>query len=435
MKRFLPLGFALLVSVGLQAQFTFGGQLVQRGEYRSGYGKLISDNADPAAFISQRFRLQASYAIGKVQLFASLQDVRTWGNTSQINATDGLFSVHEAWTEIHFDSSWSVKLGRQELNYDNARFLGNLDWAMQGRSHDFGLVKYEKKNMKLHFGSGYSQDGEALSGNIFTVANQYKTAQLLRFEDKFGAFEFAFLFWNNGKQYTVYDTANVLTAKGIRYSQTIGLPTLRYKIGNTTLSAFAYYQTGKDVKNKNLAAFDANLQVSQLIHANDAKKNQLRLSLGGEVLSGTAGNYTGNTNSSFSPMYGTNHMHNGYMDLFYVGGRQENSVGLEDFYLYTKFEFNPSFFVSLNGHYFMTYADYYSGTEKQDPALGTEADATIGYILNESVSFQGGYSQLFATKTLERIQGVANPKATQNWAYIMVIVRPKSDKRFIGLSF
>lgn len=427
----------LLVSgcVEVRAQFSFSGQLVQRGEYRSGYGKLIAGNADPAAFVSQRFRLQGSYQMDKVMLYTSIQDVRTWGSTPQANITDGFLSVHEAWAEVYFDSSWSMKLGRQELNYDNVRFLGNLDWALQARSHDFGLIKYERHKLKLHFGAGYNQNGEALSGNILTVPGQYKTAQMIRFENETGKFAYSVLFWNNGKQYTVLDTANVITKKGIRYSQTIALPTLRYTLKNTTISAFAYYQAGKDVANKTLSAFDVSLQVSQLIHANPDKKNQVRITLGGEMISGTASNYTGNSTYSFSPMYGTNHVHNGYMDMFFVSGRYENSVGLNDLFMLVKYECNPSLFVSVNGHYFLTYADYYSGAEKLDKDLGIEIDLSAGYIFSKCVSFQVGYSQFFASATMEAIQNMSAPAGTQNWTYLMVIIRPAADKKFIGLMF
>lgn len=431
--------FIFLMSAGLflplNAQFTFNGQLVQRAEYRNGYGKLMDSVADPAVFISQRLRLQGMYQLDKVTMFASIQDVRTWGNTSQANIADGLLSVHEAWAEVHFDSCWSLKLGRQELNYDNVRFLGNLDWVLQARSHDFGLMKYEKGKMKLHFGGGFNQNGEALSGNLFTVTGQYKTAQMIHFEDEIGKFAFSVLFWNNGKQFTVFDTNNQITDKGIRYSQTVGLPALKYTLNNTIISAFAYYQMGKDVANKNMSAFDFSLQVSQLLHANDAKKNQVRLTLGAEMISGTANNYSGTTNSSFSPMYGTNHVHNGYMDMFFSGGRYENSLGLNDYFLFAKYEVNPSLFFSANGHYFMTYADYYVGTEKQDNALGIEADLTVGYQFSKCVSFQLGYSQFLQTETMEKIQNVPNPDGMQNWAYLMVIIRPDKDKHFIGLMF
>lgn len=427
--------FLLSGSMEIQAQFAFSGQLVQRSEYRNGYGKLISINADPATFVSQRFRLQGSYEMDKVKLYTSIQDVRTWGSTSQANITDGFLSVHEAWAEVNFDSCWSMKLGRQELNYDNVRFLGNLDWALQARSHDFGLLKYERNKMKLHFGAGYNQNSEALTGNILTVPSQYKTAQMVRFEYEIGRCAFSVLFWNNGKQYTVVDTANVITKKGIRHSQTIGLPTLRCKMNNTTVSAFAYYQTGKDVANKKLSAFDVSLQVSQLIHANPDGKNQVRLTLGAEIISGTASNYTGNTNNSFSPMYGTNHVHNGYMDMFFVSGRHDNSVGLTDLFLLLKYECTPSLFFSVNGHYFMTYADFYSGTEKLTKELGIETDFTAGYVFSKCVSFQAGYSQFFGSDTMKAVQNVTTPAGIQNWAYLMVVIRPAADKKFIGLMF
>ena len=135
MKMERPLPHAVMITLCImahlpsQAQFSIGGQILQRSEFRNGYGKLIDTVQDPAAFIGHRARLQVTYTHEKVRFFVSAQDVRTWGSTPQINATDGLLSVHEAWGEIQLDSSWVLKLGRQELNYDNSRFLGNLDWA------------------------------------------------------------------------------------------------------------------------------------------------------------------------------------------------------------------------------------------------------------------------------------------------------------------
>ncbi|WP_339648546.1 alginate export family protein, partial [uncultured Salegentibacter sp.] len=119
------------------AQFNVDGQIVQRGEYRHGYGKLIEENQDAAAFIAQRARINVQYELEKFKFYVSIQDVRTWGNTPQVKANDNFLSLHEAWAETFLTDNFSVKLGRQELNYDNFRFLGNLDWALQGRAHDF----------------------------------------------------------------------------------------------------------------------------------------------------------------------------------------------------------------------------------------------------------------------------------------------------------
>ena len=34
------------------------------------------------------------------------------------------------------NEKFAFKVGRQEINYDDARIFGNVDWAMQARSHD-----------------------------------------------------------------------------------------------------------------------------------------------------------------------------------------------------------------------------------------------------------------------------------------------------------
>ncbi len=429
-------GIGLLFSGAAFAQFSVDGQIIQRGEYRHGYGRLINEEGDAAMFIGQRARVNAQYKMDNFKFYVSIQDVRTWGNTPQIKATDPFLSVHEAWAETNIGSNFTLRLGRQELNYDNARFLGNLDWALQGRAHDFALAKYEKESMKLHFGAGYNQDEERLSGTFYTTPRQYKAAQFVRYENVVGEkVNFSLLFWNNGLQYSVLNPANVITEEGIRYMQTLGIPTLKYQAGNTTLSGFYYHQFGEDVSGRNVNAFDASVQVSHQLEFDPEKGNKLRLTAGFEVLSGTDNNATGNVNKSFSPLYGTNHAHNGYMDYFYVGGRHDHSVGLKDIYIRARYDVNPALFLSLNGHSFSTYGDVYQGREELDKNLGVELDFTLGYLINDAVSVQGGYSQMFASETMEALQNIQNPANIQNWGYIMMIYRPTMKNRFIGLLF
>jgi hypothetical protein len=415
------------------AQFNVDGQLIQRAEFRNGYNRLIREGADPAAFIAHRARLQASYTKDNFTFFASVQDVRTWGNTSQTKITDDALSLHEAWLELAISEHWKIKLGRQELNYDNARFLGNLDWALQARAHDFGLVKFEKGTAKLHVGGGYNQNAQQLSSNLFTVPNQYKTAQMARYENVLGKLQFSLLFWSDGLQFTQTDSTGAINKKGVRYRQTIGLPTLRLQTSNTTISGFYYHQLGKDAAGRTVDGFDANLQVVHQINLDTAASRKLRFAVGAEIISGTP-TIAGTRNKSFSPQYGTNHLHNGYMDLFYVGGAHENSVGLQDFYLRTRYDFSSKFFTQLDGHYFTSHADVYRPSgEKRNSYLGTELDLSLGYIINSSISLQGGYSQFFHSDTFDQVQNNGNLKSTQNWAYLMLIFRPTLRNKFIGI--
>ncbi len=402
---------------------------MQRAEYRNGFGRLIEESQDAAFLIGQRARIQVQYDHEKVRFFVSAQDVRIWGSTSQVKETDNLFSIHEAYADLVLHSNWKLKVGRQELNYDNARFLGNLDWALQARAHDFALAKFEKKNIKVHFGAGYNQVKESLIRQPYPVPNQYKTAQLIRLENQWGKFSGSALFWNNGVEEN--DQGNLK----IRYTQTFGLPTLRYTTGNFILSGFYYYQTGTDTTSRQVKAHNANAQVTWKRIKNEEKGKSVQVTVGFELLSGTSQQANDNINRSFNPLYGTNHAHNGYMDFFYVGNRYLNTVGLQDYFLRLRYDPYNKFFLSLNVHQFLAAADVYDGTEKLSNTLGAELDFTSGYIFNDVVSLQVGYSQFFTATSFEYLQGVSYPSSVQNWGYLALLVRSNMKNRFTGLQF
>lgn len=431
-KKGLPvlLAFALwAVFNPVHAQFSVGGQFLLRSEFRNGYGKLIEENQRPAAFISQRARVHAKYDHEKVNFFVSIQDVRTWGGTPQVNETDNRLSVHEAYVALAIKEKWSVKIGRQELNYDNARFLGNFDWTIQARSHDFALVKFENENSKLHIGAGYNQAKETLTQQPYAVISQYKTAQMLHYENQWSGFRCSLLFWNNGIEEE--DQGKLK----IRYTQTFGFPTLLYRTGNLTFSGFYYAQVGRDTTGQKVNAHNSSEEISFKHTLDEKKQNGFQTTVGHEWLSGTPQQAVDNLNHSFNPYYGTNHARNGYMDFFYVGNRHINSVGLQDFFLRLRYNFSSSLFISANTHRFLAAADVYDNTLKLDRLLGTEFDFSAGVILNDVVSIQAGYSQMWATETMQVLQNVNNPATLQNWAYAMLLVRPINKVRFVGLLF
>ncbi|AFL85154.1 hypothetical protein Belba_2609 [Belliella baltica DSM 15883] len=429
------LGGAIFMALSFNptfAQFNLDGQFIQRGEFRNGFNRPILENEVPAKFIAHRARLQASYKMENINFYMSIQDIRTWGNTPQVKATDNFLSVHEAWLETNIGENWKIKLGRQELNYDNFRFLGNLDWELQARAHDFALVKYEKEDMKLHFGGGYNQSEQRLAGVFYDMNNNYKAAQMIRYENKFGALNFSLLFWNDGRQFAVRNQAGTITDEGINYRQTVGIPTLKYQKGNTSLSGFYYYQLGVDNFGRNVNAFDLSAQVTQQFDIDSETGKKFRFVAGLEVLSGTSNTGT-LENNSFSPLYGTNHLFNGYMDLFYVGGAHENNVGLQDYYIKGRYDFNPKFFLQGDIHRFLTHKNVIQGISQLDKNLGTELDLSFGYIFNSAISLQGGYSHFLYSDTFQSLQNRGTLKNTQNWSYLMLIFRPTMKNRFIGI--
>ncbi len=420
--------------VGAQKSFDFSGQLMQRAELRNGYGKLIAEDRNAAFFIGQRARINAAYNYKGMKFYVSAQDVRIWGSASHIKLTDNFFSVYEAYFETDLIDNWKVKLGRQELNYDNARFLGNLDWAFQGRSHDMALIKYEEESLKLHLGLAFNQPVQSLTAVPYTVENHYKTGQMVHLEDKGKSFDWSFLFWNQGLEQQIFDDNGEIIDWKTRFSQTIGLPVLRYRFEDFTLFGFYYHQLGRNAKNRSINVFDTSAQISWTQSLNKENRH-MQITLGAEYLSGNDSNSI-DTEHAFNPFYGTNHAHNGYMDYFHVGGRNNSGLGLFDRFLRFKYQASTANFWSLNAHSFASAGDYYlSDGSAVQKYLGTELDLSTGLIINDALSLQFGYSQFLFSDGLKVIQNVENAKSVQNWAYVMLLFRPGHSNRFVGLNF
>lgn len=433
-RRFFWLLLLLPFFVEAQSSFNFSGQLIQRAEFRNGYGRLLSQDEEPAFSVGQRARLNAEYLYEGMHFHVSAQDVRLWGSAPHSKLTDSFLSVYEAYLEARLADDWQVKLGRQELNYDNARFLGNLDWALQGRSHDAALIKYVKANFHLHLGAAYNQSTLGLTGAPFTVPGHYKTAQMLHIKDQRAKFDWSLLVWNQGLEQQIFDGSGVIISRDTRFSQTIGLPVLRLKMDQFTLFGFYYHQLGKDQFNRTIDAFDASTQISWQKPLEEG--SYFKTTLGAEYLSGNDNISDNNTQRAFNPFYGTNHAHNGFMDYFFVGGRNNWGLGLVDRFLRLKYQASATKFLSLNVHSFASAGDFVqSNGTTLDKNLGTELDFSTGTIFNDALSLQLGYSQMFATDSFEIIQNATNAKQTQNWIYAMLLFRPGLNKPFVGLMF
>src|SRR5882724_3681211 len=161
LKSITLLILAVLSLTKSYGQLTVSGQVRTRTEYRNGDGTLKPATNDAAFFTSQRSRLTFNYKTNRVILQTSVQDVRVWGQDAATisNADGSKLGVHEAWAEIILankkDTSFkrsavdyfSVKLGRQELVYDDVRLLGNLDWLQQARRHDAVVFKLLNKGL------------------------------------------------------------------------------------------------------------------------------------------------------------------------------------------------------------------------------------------------------------------------------------------------
>ncbi len=299
-----------LIGTGrIAGQFVMSGEFRPRTEYRHGYKSLADPDQEHALFTTQRTRLNLDHKAEDLVLHLTLQDVRTWGNQPQLTSDDGaLTTLHEGWGKALLSDRWAIKMGRQEIIYDDHRIFGNVGWAQQARSHDAAILQYADSSLQADLGVAYNQDGPKLKTTFYTVPGSYKALQYLWIHKEFpGSLDGSFLFLNNGKQASITDTTNGgKTQWKDNYSQTIGTR-LGFKKNAFTAHAVYYHQTGitGDWEETEVNASLTGLDVSYTF------AEKYTLTLGFERQSGN--DQTDTTKearaeeNAFTPFYGTNH--------------------------------------------------------------------------------------------------------------------------------
>ncbi|MCR9249325.1 MAG: alginate export family protein [bacterium] len=409
----------LLISSNVMAQFTVGTQVRPRAEFRNGFKTLNGDDRSPAFFIEQRARLFADYNVEKYRVRINFQDVRVWGSTNQIYSTDPnvVTNVYEAWGLYRFSDLWSIKIGRMAWDYDNARFLGDLRWAAQSRSHDGLVLSYNKQEsgFQLDLGGAFNQVGfepAMLSDTYYSGVNNYKTNQFLYLNKKMDNGKLSLLIHNDGRQ--------VAADSSLAMRQTYGI-TGTGKIGGLKVGGEAYYQGGKNANDIDVNAF----LISGYIQLN---AGGTPFTLGVDYLSGTALSDT--EDRAFVPLYGTNHKFYGYMDYFYVGnghGQGGNTAGLIDVHLKTKFNTGEKSNLAVNTHVFQSAAVLYNPTDlsiEESKYLGTEVDLVYTLKMHDNVKLNIGYSQMFAGESMELVKSTGSSDSFNNWAWMMIDFNP-----------
>lgn len=449
MKKFLIgasffLAFYVMDPVKSCAQTGLFAQVRTRSEFRQGYGSPLAVSASPAFFTSQRTRLGLRYSGYRIKLGLTAQDVRVWGqDVSTINRTttqdnNGLM-LHEAWAEFAFTDTMvknkyvALRLGRQELVYDDQRLLGNLDWLQQGRRHDALLFRFEKNKWMLHSGFAFNQNREANSGTQYNSTppanypantnggSAYKSLAFLYGSSKLAKGNVSFLFLAD--QFNKYrtDTINNLPAKtwvdGVSNRMTTGFYFIN-AFGKLQVSASAYYQFGKNASQQKLdgalLSLSTNYQVGRKFST-------------GPGIDYTTGGSPGQKSRAFDPLYGTPHKFWGLMDYFYAASGFGNK-GLSDIYLKTKYKPSPSFLFTLDLHDFRSASTVYSATgTSMKRRFGNEVDFTAGYSFTKDIFFEAGYGHFLGTSTLvaPAVKNVTNAEKNSNWAYVMVNIKPE----------
>ncbi len=404
-------GILLFFSMSLFAQLKIDAELRPRFEYRHGFKTLFPDNADPAAFVSQRTRLNAAYKTEKLNFYLSVQDVRVWGDVPQLNTADNLgSSVHQAWAALQLNQHLALKVGRQEINLDDQRIFGSVNWVQQARSHDAALLKYIKNGFKMDLGFAFNQSQEALTGTTLNTPGTYKAMQYIWLHKNWENVSGSLLFLNNGLQFIDAADAN---NNETRYSQTLGSH-LKFSLGELNLISNLFYQFGNDVNNHSLSAYLLSLE------GNYRVSDGLLTGIGAELISGNDnGTVVDGDNKAFTPLYGTNHKFNGLMDYFYVGNHA-NNVGLLDLYVKAHVKMGAKSKLNMALHSFSAAAEM---AQTDDKYLGAEWDMVFTHKLSKNVNLAAGYSHLFPSEGMELLKNNTDGNSN-NWGWVMLVIKP-----------
>lgn len=387
MKKLFLIALSTMGIVAAQAQFTMDAEIRPRSEYRLGTKDSLSvADTRATSFTSQRTRLNLNYKSDKYTAKVTLQDVRNWGTNNTLQKIDNTFNstsyIQEAWANIKLVKDVSLKLGRQEISYDDHRIFGNVGWAQQARTHDLGILKY-KGFLEADFGFTFQGDNGAVEYQDMKYLRLYKSKKDISISG------------------LVLDTDGLLTAG------------THVKAEYSNFNAAVNYYLQKQEND------DATVDASTLGLDLKYKLNNLTFGLGYEQQSGNSKIDNNGENNAFNPLFGTNHKFNGLMDYFYVGNHA-GSVGLQDIYFNSGYKYK-TLTLKAAYHIFSAAADLDNGL---DAKLGNEIDLSLSYKHSKDITIKLGHSLMSPTESMIHLRG-GHLNASNHWTWIMFVIKPK----------
>ena len=409
MKRILTLAAFLLFTCPLLAQGSLSGDIFVRPEFRHGYSRQARPDEKPAAFVNQRTRIILDFKKEKITTKVSIQDARVWGQQMMRTQVPSL-DLHEAWVNVAFTDSFAIKAGRQELVYDNMRFLAHNDWLPWANKHDALMLRFLTKAGELHLVSAFNQAGNPLFGTDYPL-NHYKTLNFFWFKTQLsqnlGA---TFLGMADGYQDEFNGDLN-LRATWHTF--------ITAKFNKLSFGLNPAFQHGANPAGQDVAAWyllaEAGLDFSQ----------KLSSRLGFELFSGNDATNPDDKSRVFDVPYSGGHARLGFMDYFTLNiPAQTKGDGLFSQYLRNIFRLNPKARLHADLHVFFLQNNYINENETIDKYLGTELDLTYNYSFNDMTQIVAGYSVMLGSPSMDIIKEGSHEEFA-HWAYLTLRVRPK----------
>ncbi|MCI0529348.1 MAG: alginate export family protein [Nitrospira sp.] len=378
-----------------------GAQVRPRFEYDD---RDFNSDTDPDDFTSLRTRVHFNFSFAEgIQAFIQVQDVRFFGEEASPLGdfdADG-FDLHQGYLDLEnlFKKSLSIRLGRQEVSFDEERLIGNVDFVPQGQAFDGLRILYERPLNEwdlfaLRINDGVARGTASLGdsngddvnfygiyANVKPVGNHLISGYFLWLENEPG------------------DVDRFTTGARLAGSS-----------GPFSYRGEAYYQFG-EAGIQDIRAFLIGLRGT---YAFGSSFNP-SLTFWYDFLSGDE-DPEDNDIEVFDTLFATNHRFYGFMDIFLNIPRDTSNRGLQDLAL--KFSLVPH----ETTRFLVDFHQFFLATEDDggQDNLGQEIDVTLSYLFRKRVEITFGYSHFFIEEALENLK---NQSDDANWAYIMVDAR------------
>ena len=395
-------------------QLDVSAQFLTRGELRMGGLPENDDEDDFAAFLMERTRLIIGYSRPYFEAKISAQHSGVWGQTGK-----GTLNLYETYVQFKAPIGLFVKVGRQELAYDNERIIGSNDWAMAASSHDVAKLGYEGHGHKVHLILGYNQNAQITSGGTYyeNGAQPYKSMQTLWYHydvprTNLGA---SLLFMNLGVQDVEFRKTRFQSLAGAY---------LLWTPGSWLAEASYYRQFGHSTGRVPIKAWMVSTMLQFRLN------RQLRFTAGYDFLSGDkiyhargqgqVGLIHHKEMRGFSTLYGSNHQFYGAMDFFYISAFLDGfSPGLQN--VYAGIDYTPLKKLNFNAtyHYLATSVDL-RGLKR---TLGHEFELSASYQFFRDARLSAGYSLMLGSETMKALKQ-APENGHLRWAWLSLSVNP-----------
>lgn len=345
-------------------------------------------------FVSQRSRVGAQAEAPRFLARVVVQDVRVWGSETDTlkDPVADAVDFHEAWARYKSGEGFNLTVGRQELNFDEQRLVGAVDWAQQGRAFDALRLAGHQGPWNAELAAAMLSEG-ALTG---TGQDEDRVGVLLRAgwrpqrEGSPGTVDLLSITESDAAADQLRETVGLYAAGGS--GPLSGRVEGYAQLGSLSAASYTGWMLG--------------LSGSFAPKA----KGKPKLTLWFDNLSGDE-DLSDDKLAAFQAPFGTNHKFYGIMDVMcYTQGCWVDGRGLRDAAL--KLDLTPVGRMKLNldAHAFLAAANQ---TSDQESLLGQEVDLWASGPIGKGVSLSGGGAVL--------LRPDLDPDL---WAFVMLDLAP-----------